>query len=1246
MALTEFGEASDRLLDYLTKLRAMLDNPEDLGVVSDEDVGRLYVELLDRIDEQGLLVVRQALRIALEDIGARLSAQTLSLDVAALSTLLDALVGYLRGERLAEHVQALVAHLPAELAEEYDEMLSEEAALFADGSLVESFATAEPEMSALAVSNGADAVMVYEDTLSPAFPTDDREAELDSAALPASPVGRNQTPVEAAMLLAVEEIQDLLASDGPMPEPEAMREILEGHLANLEFVAQTTGADEFLTCLSRERGWALETLREQEAVQESFLLEVLERLFALPFDSVADSAHEATETAAGHDDLPIEPGAFSDERLGMLYEELCYFDEQLALQALIITSDDTDGEVLLECIASYSELLGRLVSACEALGLHGLRRVCNFVIGNVNLLPTLNPVERLAVRPLLNRWLGMVKHYLTDPSDESALMGLIDLMQETDWPERFDGLDSRDLYTELSSGADDEEEAFSDAPRPTHAAPEDVSLEASPDINPQLFDAFLLESPDVAAQFNKVISELAVSDDPFEGMRAAQRLSHTLKGSANLVGVKGVANLAHHIEDIFDILSRRQLAPSTSLIAVLHEAADCLESMIDAVAGRDSAPDNAVEVLQQVLEIANLIDQGEYDPAAELRLPDKIGAATSDAGESAPAPSPRAATAVGETIRVPTATVDAMFRMVEEITISLAQINEHVSRVKRRSESLNLHDRNLQQRRFDLENLVDVRSIAAMQKRLHKTRNAPQTFDPLEMDQYDELHGATHSYIEAVADAREISNALHNEILELDGFLLRQSRLNKELQQLVSATRMVPVSDIANRLQRVVRQASRATGKAAELVIDDHNLMMDGDVLNKLVDPLLHILRNAVDHGMSSAEEGNESGRITVRFRQEGNNVVIRCADNGKGLDYPRIREVAIERGLLRPEQEPGHEELARFIMSPAFTTRSSATQVSGRGIGMDAVFTAVTELKGSISVHDVEPHGTEFLLRLPLSLVTTHSLVVQSGERVYAIPTSTLAQILPPGSGEIREREGGDTFRLDREVFAMKSLAALLGDDAGTESASATILLTGRGAMPAAITVDYVLKSTELVIKRLGRFVPKVPGVAGISVLGDGRVIPVLDLPELMMASHDDAGVSRSADSPLSATHPMRQAASKPTALVVDDSLSARNSLGQLLEDSGYVVLMARDGVEAVELLQKEMPRVVLADMEMPRMDGIELTRHIRSNEQLQTLPVVMITSRSQKKHRQVAEAAGVNAYLTKPFMDDELIDVVAGLV
>ncbi len=1249
MLTTDSSEATIILLDYLGKLRKSLDTPELLGILNEDDVADLYAEALKHIDQNRLLVSRPALYYTLKAIDERLTTVEIRIDDLAFSSIIDALMLYLIGEQLNDVVRILASFLPGELAEEYAEMLHEEAVLLSGGNNLRDTADCDiptqlPKIELAVMDNSKP-----ESTNTSSEST----SEIDSGnaeGAPSPSLGiKVLNPLQVAMQFAVEELQLLLDSENSIPESEVLGEIFESHLDHLAFVAESLADENFLYALGLERSWIKEVIGEPGLLSKNILSEMLDRLRGLSVVGIsADSEPSDVIPPIPQHSPPSDALKFADERLGMLHEELCYFDEQLNTQAVIITSAETDFESLFAYVAKYSDVMERLVKAGEALGLHGLKRVCHFVIENVNLLPTVSPTERLEVRPLLQRWPQMVKHYLSDPTDESALMGLIDLMQEKAWPARFDGLDGRDLYAELSSGADDDSELGKEEVRPTRVQPDDVSLEIGADISPQLLDAFFLESPDVAAQFNQIIATLATSANPLEGMRAAQRLSHTLKGSANLVGIKGIANLAHHIEDIFDTLSRRDMAPSASLISVLQEAADCLESMLDAVAGLDSSPTDSAEVLQRVIDIANLIYKGDYDPASDLSLTtgDSASASTAVAPESVSAISVESTAQTADTLRIPTAMVDAMFRLVEEVTISLAQIQERVNRIRNHSEMLHQHERTLQMRRFDMENLVDVRSIATMQKRLHKQSRGDDQFDPLEMDQYDKLYGATHSYIEAVADTREISNTIHNELLELDGLMLRQSRLNKELQHLVATIRMVPISNISSRLHRAVRQAARATGKSAELVIAHHNLMMDGDVLNKLVDPLLHILRNAVDHGMPEPGESSDSGLINVTFTQEGNNVVIRCSDNGKGLDYTRIHEVAVERGILPPEQEPTREELVRLIMSPTFTTRSSATHVSGRGIGLDAVFTAVTELKGSIAVHDVVPHGTEFVIHLPLSLVTTHSLVVQAGGKVYAIPTTILSQILPAGSGTIIYGEGGTTIQLEQGEYPLKTLTSLVRGEVSLPSESNPILLIDQGITPIAIAVDLLLNSFELVIKRLGRFVPRVQGVVGVSVLGDGTLIPVLDIPGLLAGELDRANALDFAAQRGSvdlATHPSLH---KQQVLIVDDSLSARNLLSQLLEDSGYLVLSARDGVEAVEILQRAKPLLVLSDLEMPRMDGIELTRHIRSNKELRELPVVMITSRSQKKHRDVAGEAGVNAYLTKPFEDDELIDLVTSLV
>lgn len=1240
MSMSDTREATITLLDYLALLREGLDSPELFSIASESDIADFYGDALRYIEAHGLLDADSVLYDTLKIIEERFSTAELHIGLASLATLLDSVIGYVSGARQNEHIQTLTSYLPDAFAHEYASMLLVEAGVLFAGE-GDHPSPLSPESSS---QNGIDVGPENGSAIS-ALAADQDDSRDNPSPLPA---GTIPAPLQVAIQFVLDELNELLAVGDDSAQNGVSRPLVENQLENLTFIAENTGFENFRQQLATERAWIDETSGASEIIPKPLLAELVHRLDGwIPSAVVSDSAMPTGAVVDSPAPLPASVLTFTDERLGMLHEELSDFDEPLSTQACVITDIDSDTETLFVTVSKYSELMERLVRACDALGLQGLKRICNFVIENVNLLPAMDPSSRPQLRPLLLRWPQMVKHYLLDPTDDSALMGLIDLMQDKLWPACFDGLDSRDLYAELSSGADNDDEADDETEGTTEVCAEDVSLAMGADINPQLLDAYLIESPDVAAQFSQVIGNLATSANPLEGVRAAQRLSHTLKGSANLVGIKGIANLAHHIEDILDILSRKGSAPSASLTALLQEAADCLEGMLDAVAGLASPPADAAAVLQRVIDVATHIGKGNFDPSLDIPLADRTApvAEAPSIGEPAPQPGPAGAT-TADTFRVPTHTVDAMFRLVEEVTINLAQIRERVNRATSHSDSLNKHDRNLQLRRFDLENLVDVRSIATMQKRLHRSMRGDDVFDPLEMDQYDRLHGATHSYIEAVADARQISGTIQRELLEIDRLITRHSRLNKELQHLVSTTRMVPVSNIGSRLHRTVRQAGRATGKAAELVINDQNLLLDGDVLNKLIEPLSHILRNAVDHGMPDPGEGQEPGRITVTFAQEGNSMVIRCTDNGRGLNYARIREVAVERGLIKMEHESSREELAQLIMSPAFTTRQTATHISGRGIGLDAALMAVTELKGSIKVRNAEPHGTEFIIYLPLSLVTTNTLVVRVGTAIYAIPTSSLVRILPARRGEIIDAEDGHALRFNGEVYPLKSLSTLTDGMLAVPSGSNPILLANQGMTTTAIAVDELVNSFELVIKRLGRLAPRVPGVIGVSVLSDGQIVPVLDIAGLLTAG-SERGTTFGYDAQTGFTGlAARPSAIKRHVLIVDDSLSARNSLAHLLEDSGYAVLSARDGVEAVEMLQRAKPLVVLADMEMPRMDGIELTRHIRANKDFSELPVVMITSRSQKKHRDVAQAAGVSAYLTKPFVDNELVDLVSNLV
>jgi chemotaxis protein histidine kinase CheA/CheY-like chemotaxis protein len=467
----------------------------------------------------------------------------------------------------------------------------------------------------------------------------------------------------------------------------------------------------------------------------------------------------------------------------------------------------------------------------------------------------------------------------------------------------------------------------------------------------------------------------------------------------------------------------------------------------------------------------------------------------------------------------------------------------------------------------------------------------------------------------------------------------------------VLSTRMLPVSTLVPRLRRNVRQTAQTLGKEAELVVEGESIMVDGDILNSLADPLLHILRNAVDHGIEFPDEREARGKpraglVTLHVSRQGNGVTVRVTDDGKGLDYQRIREKGVARGLLGAEARPTQGELARLTLQPGFSTRDQVSEVSGRGVGMDVVAARISALKGSVDIRSETGAGCEVELRFQASLATQHALLVRAGGQVFAVPSYMLDQALAPGLGDFLQVGNAWSLRYGNKVYPVRVMADLVGGHApeGTRDAPwyghMCVLLARAGNGSVAIAVEEVLDGRDLIIKGVGRYLNNAAGVAGVSVLGDGTIAPLLDLNGLLQqAGAGESGGAARARARLAEP-------SMPQVLVVDDSLSVRKSLANLLADFSYQVTAVGDGMEAVRALEKKRPDIVLTDLEMPNMNGIELTEYVRRESALHNLPVVMITSRSMDKHRDMATRAGVDVYLTKPYTDADLLGHIQRLL
>ncbi|MBX3665033.1 MAG: response regulator [Burkholderiales bacterium] len=883
----------------------------------------------------------------------------------------------------------------------------------------------------------------------------------------------------------------------------------------------------------------------------------------------------------------------------------------------------------------YRSQIERLAATASLLGMGGLEICCGRVNAALCAAPSADAPLSGEEREFLGRWPELVVAYLADTGDKAACAALAGHFSVGPGGDR----EAADLAARLSEPprlAEEMQDAAKPS-RPSVAAAEDVSLELPADLDPGMFDGFMQEAPGHATEFSVLVGRIAAGRADAGVLREAKRIAHTFKGSANIVGIRGIAKLGHYTEDILEHLQEHPGSLSPELADALLDVAGCLEQMVGCLQGQEEYPANAQSVMQAVLDWANRID-GVAPAAAVPAVPvedaapaaQPVPAAQSTATPAAPAPA-------GQSLRVPVKVLDDLFRHVGELSIKVGQLQSALRRVTIQSGQLIHQNVAIQKRIFELENLVDVKGFAGMQGRRDAS---PDGFDSLELDQYNELHMVTRALAEEAADAREIGQEIERGVGELAGVVLQQDRIRRDLQHLALSTRMAPVRDILPRLMRNVRQTCRSTGKEAELVLEGGDTMLDGEILNRLADPLLHILRNAIDHGIEPPGERElvgkpRAGEVRLAFSRSGQGLVVRCTDDGRGLDHAAIRARAIERGLISADQilEPG--ELARLIMLPGFSTRDTVSEISGRGVGLDVVRERVLSMKGGVDIHSGgADRGTTIELRVPASMTALHVLLVEAAGQVFGLPSYGIERAVAPGAGEQVLVAGRPHLKAGDGIYPVRMLAELVGGG-GTEfdAARQAAVLMRTDDSVAALVVDRVVEARDLIAKDLGQCIRSVKGLSGAAVLGDGAVAPLLDVAAMLREPSREAG----------AAHPGRQEAAghpgRTRLVVVDDSLSVRRLLVQLLEDNGYAVEAAKDGMEAIALIESFRPHAVLTDLEMPNMNGLELTAHLRGRQDTRDLPVIMITSRSLDKHRRQAELSGVSAYLTKPYSDHELL-------
>jgi chemosensory pili system protein ChpA (sensor histidine kinase/response regulator) len=459
---------------------------------------------------------------------------------------------------------------------------------------------------------------------------------------------------------------------------------------------------------------------------------------------------------------------------------------------------------------------------------------------------------------------------------------------------------------------------------------------------------------------------------------------------------------------------------------------------------------------------------------------------------------------------------------------------------------------------------------------------------------------------------------------------------------------MLPFDTMVPNLRRTLRQAAQDQGKGAQLYVEGAHGEMDRNLLDRIKAPFEHMLRNAVAHGIETPAERrkagkSEEGAVRIRVAREATEVVVRVTDDGRGLDREAIRKRGVERGLLRAESNPSDDQILQLITQTGFSTASEVTQLAGRGVGMDVVANEIKQLGGSLAIDSQQGKGTTFVLRLPFTLAVTQAILVRIGESNFAIPMTSVQGVarITPAELAARMAEPNPTFEYGGEQYGIHDLSELLGlvPNHALDEVQLPLLLTRAGDLRAAIRIDAVIGSREIVVKSVGPQVSSVPGILGATIMGDGSVLVILDLAPLVR--HGIVRREQRLSEGLSAiqTPVVEEIRTKPLIMVVDDSITMRKVTGRVLERHEYEVSTAKDGVDAVEKLHDRVPDLMLLDIEMPRMDGYELATHMKADPRLRNVPIIMITSRTGDKHRQRAFDIGVDRYLGKPYQEAELL-------
>ena len=786
------------------------------------------------------------------------------------------------------------------------------------------------------------------------------------------------------------------------------------------------------------------------------------------------------------------------------------------------------------------------------------------------------------------------------------------------------------------------------------------------DLDPELLDIFLEESGDILDHSDGVLAKLRNNQSDMDLIVDLQRDLHTLKGGARMTGIFPVGELGHTMESLLEAVAEGRIPLNNTGVVVLERGFDRLHSMVTRVGERKALamPSNLIAqfealALGQTLEVV-----ADFETSAPQDVDQAISEKTTGFQATAAKTPVEKATPVAlkplsaptdafnddddgsgvrapqEQVRIRADLLDKLVNYAGEVAIYRARLEQQLGAFRGALGELGQTTTRLREQLRRLEIETEAQIVARYQREGEETG---ETFDPLELDRFTTQQQLSRSLSESANDLINLETTLDDLTRQYETLLLQQARVSSDLQEGLMRTRMVPFDALVPRLRRVLRQAASDTGKQVQLKVDGASGEMDRNVLERMTAPLEHMLRNSMAHGLELPADRrkakkSEEGTVRIVVQREGSEVVLKIIDDGRGLNKEAIRNKAIERGLLVADTEISDSALYAMILETGFSTAETVSRLSGRGVGMDVVYSEIRQLGGTLQINSDEGKGSEFIIRLPFTLAVTQAVFVKIGDTSFAVPIASVQGVGRIGRSDLETQLATDApvFAYAGEDYAIHDLGRLIGHGSAkaVDSLQMPLLLARSGDLRAAICVDQVMGSREIVVKPVGPQVNSIPGIFGATIMGDGRVVMILDVAPLVRRYN----LVRREDAPLIAVA-APEIKRIPVVMVVDDSITMRKVTGRVLERNNFEVLTAKDGVDAVEKMAERAPDLVLLDIEMPRMDGYEVAQHMRSDPRLKDVPIIMITSRTGDKHRQRAMDLGVDRYLGKPYQENELM-------